>query len=225
MARGNCGIATDVRDSTLATARMRIVGLTFKLVLNSVDGMRKLTVFNQISVDGYFRTPGGDSAWMHQQDDDAEFNEFTASNARGGGALLFGRTTYEMMASFWPTPAAAEQFPVVAKQMNSLPKVVFSRTLKKVSWNNTRLAKGDPVAEVRRMKNEPGEQMVIMGSGTIVSQLMPAGLIDEYQFVVIPVVLGEGKTMFEGTRMLNLTLTKSRTFRNGKAFLVYEPKA
>ena len=137
MARGNCGIATDVRDSTLATARMRIVGLTFKLVLNSVDGMRKLTVFNQISVDGYFRTPGGDSAWMHQQDDDAEFNEFTASNARGGGALLFGRTTYEMMASFWPTPVAAEQFPVVAKQMNSLPKVVFSRTLKKVSWNNT----------------------------------------------------------------------------------------
>ena len=143
----------------------------------------------------------------------------------GGGALLFGRTTYEMMASFWPTPAAAKQFPVVAKQMNSLPKVVFSRTLKKVSWNNTRLAKGDPVAEARRMKNEPGDQMVIMGSGTIVSQLMPAGLIDEYQFVVIPVVLGEGKTMFEGTRMLNLTLTKSRTFRNGKAFLVYEPKA
>ena len=188
--------------------------------------MRQLSVFNQISVDGYFRTASGDSAWMHQQDDDAEFNEFTASNARGGGVLLFGRTTYEMMASFWPTAAAAEQFPDVAKQMNNLPKVVFSRTQKKASWNNTRLVKGDPVAEVRRMKNEPGEQIVIMGSGTIVSQLMPAGLIDEYQLVVIPVVLGEGKTMFEGSRrMLNLTLTKSRTFRNGKAFLVYEPKA
>jgi len=223
MARGNCVIATDVRHRTLAAPRL--LELTFKLVLNSVHHMRKLSVFNQISIDGYFRTPDGDSAWMHQQDDDAEFNEFTASNARGGGALLFGRTTYEMMASFWPTPAAAEQFPVVAKQMNSLPKVVFSRTLTKALWNNTRLVKGDPVAEVRRMKSEPGEQIVIMGSGTIVSQLAQAGLIDEYQFVVIPVVLGEGRTMFEGSnKMLNLKLTKSRTFRNGKAFLVYEPE-
>jgi dihydrofolate reductase len=188
--------------------------------------MRKLSVFNQISVDGYFRTPDGDSAWMHQQDDDAEFNEFTASNARGGGVLLFGRTTYEMMASFWPSPAAAEQFPVVAKQMNSLPKVVFSRTLKKASWNNTRLLKGDVVTEVRKMKSEPGDPIVIMGSGTIVSQLAPAGLIDEYQLVVIPVVLGDGKTMFEGSnKMLNLMLTKTRSFRNGKAFLVYEPRA
>ena len=187
--------------------------------------MRKLSVFNQISVDGYFRTPDGDSAWMHQQDDDAEFKEFTAANARGGGVLLFGRTTYEMMAGFWPSPAAAEQFPVVAKQMNSLPKMVFSRTLKKASWNNTKLAKSDPATEVRKMKSEPGDQMVIMGSGTIVSQLAQAGLIDEYQFVVIPVVLGEGRTMFEGgNKMLNLKLTKSRTFRNGKAFLVYEPE-
>jgi dihydrofolate reductase len=188
--------------------------------------MRRLSVFNQVSVDGYFKTPDGDTGWMHQHDDDAEFREFTASNARGGGVLLFGKTTYEMMASFWPTPAAAEQFPDVAKQMNSLPKVVFSRTLNKASWSNTKLVKGDPVAEVRQMKNAPGDQMVIMGSGTIVSQLMPAGLIDEYQLVVIPVVLGEGKTMFEGSKKtLNLTLTKTRTFRNGKTFLVYQPKA
>jgi len=180
--------------------------------------MRQLSVFNQISVDGYFRTASGDSAWMHQQDDDAEFREFTAANARGGGTLLFGRTTYELMASFWPTAAAAEQFP------NGLPKVVFSRTLKEASWKNTKLVKGDPATEVRRMKNERGEQMVVMGSGTIVSQLAQAGLIDEYQLVVIPVVLGEGRTMFEGMRKLNLTLTKTRTFRNGKAFLVYEPR-
>ena len=187
--------------------------------------MRTLSVFNQVSVDGYFRTSDGDSAWMHQQDDDAEFREFTESNARGGGMLLFGRTTYEMMADFWPSPAAAEQFPVVAKQMNDLPKVVFSRTLKKASWNNTRLVKGNLVTEVRRMKNEPGDPMVIMGSGTIVSQLAAAGLIDELHLVVIPVVLGEGRTMFEGSKKrLSLTLTKARTFRNGKAFLVYEQK-
>jgi dihydrofolate reductase len=188
--------------------------------------MRKLTVFNQVSVDGFFRTEDGDSSWMHQQDDDAEFRKFTEGNAMGGGVLLFGRTTYEMMRAFWPTPAAAEQFPVVAKQMNTLPKVVFSRTLKKASWNNTTILKRDVVAEVRKLKSEPGEQIVIMGSGTIVTQLAPAGLIDEYQLVVIPVVLGEGKTMFEGSRKtLNLTLTKARTFRNGKAFLVYEPRS
>ena len=97
--------------------------------------MRKLSVFNQISVDGYFRTASGDSAWMHQQDDDAEFREFTAANARGGGTLLFGRTTYELMASFWPTPAAAAQFPDVARQMNGLLKIVFSRTLERVEGN------------------------------------------------------------------------------------------
>ena len=140
--------------------------------------------------------------------------------------LVFGRTTYEMMASFWPTPAAAEQFPVVAKQMNSLPKIVFSKTLKKASWNNTRQVRGDLVAEVRRMKNEPGEQMVILGSGSIVSQLAQADLIDEYQLLAVPIVLGEGRTMFEGSKKtLNLALAKTRTFRNGRVFSVYVPKA
>jgi len=188
--------------------------------------MRKLTVFNQVSLDGYFRTPDGDMSWAHQQDDDAEFRDFTASNASGGGVLVFGRKTYEMMVSFWPTPAAAKQFPVVAKQMNALPKVVFSKTLDKVTWSNTKLVKGSPAAELRKMKGEAGDQLVIMGSGTIVSQLAQADLIDEYQFVVVPVVLGEGRTMFEGSsKNLQLKLTKTRAFRNGRLFLVYQPKA
>jgi len=188
--------------------------------------MRKLSVFNQVSVDGYFRSPSGDMGWAHQDDDDPEFKDFIASNAIGGGMLVFGRTTYEMMASFWPTPTAAEQFPVVAKQMNRLPKVVFSKTLKKASWNNTRHLKGDLVTEVRRMKNEPGEQMVILGSGSIVSRLAEADLIDEYQLLVAPIVLGEGRTMFEGSKKtLYLALAKTRTFRNGRVFSVYVPKA
>ena len=188
--------------------------------------MRKLSVFNQISVDGYFKTPSGDIRWMHQPDDDEEFKQFTTDNAVAGGVLVFGRKTYETMASFWPTPAAAEQFPEVAREMNRVPKVVFSKTLDKASWNNTTIVKGDLVAEVKKMKSEPGEPMAILGSGSIVSQLTQAGLIDEYQILVIPVVLGEGTTMFDGARkMMNLTLTKTRTFRNGKAFLVYEPKA
>jgi dihydrofolate reductase len=188
--------------------------------------MRKLSVFNQVSVDGYFKTSSGDMGWAHQNDDDPEFKDFIAGNAVGGGMLVFGRTTYEMMTSFWPTPIAAEQFPVVAKQMNSLPKIVFSKTLKKVSWNNTKQVKGDLVAEVRRMKKEPGEQMVILGSGSIVSQLAQADLIDEYQLLVVPIVLGEGRTMFQGSKKtLNLSLAKTRTFRNGRVFSVYVPKA
>ena len=188
--------------------------------------MRKLSVFNQVSVDGYFKTSSGDLGWAHQNDDDPEFKDFIAGNAVGGGMLVFGRTTYEMMTSFWPTPIAAEQFPVIAKQMNSLPKIVFSKTLKKVSWNNTKHVKGDLVAEVRRMKKDPGEEIVILGSGSIVSQLAQADLIDEYQLLVVPIVLGEGRTMFQGSKKtLNLSLAKMRTFRNGRVFSVYVPRA
>src|ERR1043165_21387 len=113
----------------------------FKLLLNSFEpggAMQRLTVFNQISVDGYFRTPSGDIRWMHQQpDNDEEFKQFTIDNTSGGGALLFGRKTYEQMASFWPTPAAAERFPEVAAQMNERPKFVVSRTLRQPDWSNT----------------------------------------------------------------------------------------
>jgi dihydrofolate reductase len=113
--------------------------------------------------------------------------------------------------------------PVVAERMNNLPKVVFSKRMQEATWNNTRLVRGDPV-EIRGMKDEPGEGMAIMGSGTIVSQVAPTGLIDEYQMVVIPVVLGGGRTMFEGVQeKLRMKLTKSRTFRNGKVFLRYVP--
>jgi dihydrofolate reductase len=108
--------------------------------------------------------------------------------------------------------------------MNSRTKVVFSKTLQKASWDNTTIVKDDPAAAVEKMKHEAGDTMVIMGSGSIVSQLARAGLIDEYQIMVLPVVLGDGKTMFDGAnKMMNMTLKRSRTFKNGKAFLVYEP--
>src|SRR6059058_3068764 len=111
--------------------------------------MRKIIVFNHVTLDGYFVDMNGDMSWAHKQD--AEWNAFVADNAKGDATLLFGRITYELMASWWPTPAAIESMPVVAEQMNSLPKVVFSRTLDKVSWNNTRLAKGDLAAVIRKM--------------------------------------------------------------------------
>ena len=130
------------------------------------------------------------------------------------------------MKSYWPTPEAMKNDPVVAEKMNSLPKVVFSRTLDKADWNNTTLVKGDLATHVRKMKEEPGEDMVIMGSGSIVSQLTQKGLIDEYQVVVVPVVLGDGKTMFDGVKeKVPLELKKTRSFDNGRVFMRYEAVA
>ena len=183
--------------------------------------MRRLVVFNNVTLDGYFTGKNGDLSWAHQQD--PEWDAFVSENAQGGGTLLLGRVTYEMMVSYWPTPMAMENDPVVAERMNSLPKVVFSRTLGEAAWKNTRVVAGNIAAEVRRMKEEPGEGMTILGSGSIVAQLAQEGLIDEYQLVVNPVVLGEGRTMFEGVReRLPLKLTRTRAFRNGNVLLCYE---
>jgi dihydrofolate reductase len=187
--------------------------------------MRRLVVFQQMSLDGYFVDQHDDMSWA-KDDGDAEFDAFSSENASNGGVLVFGRVTYELMASFWPTRQAREALPVVAERMNALPKVVFSRTLDRASWNNTTVLHGDPATELRRMKREPGEGMAILGSGSLVAQLALERLIDEYQIVVSPIALGRGRTMFDGLeRRLSLRLTASRTFRGGKVFLSYEPAA
>lgn len=188
--------------------------------------MPKLIAFNQVSLDGYFSDANGDIGWAHKDSGDTEWNAFVAENASGGGVLVFGRVTYELMASYWPTPMAMKNDPIVAERMNSLQKIVFSKTLDKVSWKNTKLVKGNIAAEVRKMKREPGNDMAILGSGSIVSQLAHEGLIDEFQIVLNPIVLGKGRTMFEGAKgKLALRLTKTRTFGNGNVLLCYEPLA
>lgn len=188
--------------------------------------MQKLIVFNHVSLDGYFVDANGDMSWAKADPNDAEWNAFVAENASGGGTLVFGRVTYDMMASFWPTSRAIEMMPVVAERMNNLSKVVFSRTMDQAAWHNTKLVKGDIAAQARRMKQTPGAGMVILGSGSIVAQLAQEGLIDEYQIVVNPIVIGNGKTMFTGVNpKMNLKLTNSRTFSNGKVLLCYVPKA
>jgi dihydrofolate reductase len=185
--------------------------------------MRKISVFNSISLDGYFTDEKGDMSWAHKND--PEWNDFVAGNAKGGsGPLLFGRVTYQMMASWWPSEQALKMMPDVAQAMNNLPKVVFSRTLVEATWNNTRLVKDNLVEEVGKLKNETGDDMVIFGSGTIISQLTQAGLIDEYQMVINPIVLGSGRTMFEGLKeKVVLKRTQTRTFDNGNVFACYQP--
>ncbi len=186
--------------------------------------MSRLVVFNSMTLDGYFVDPAGDMSWAHKHD--AEWNAFVSDNASGDAVLVFGRMTYEMMAGWWPTPQALQSMPVVAERMNSLPKVVFSRTLGQAAWKNTKLVKSDMAAAIRKMKQESANDLVILGSGSIVAQLAEEGLIDEFQIALTPIVLGRGRTMFEGIKQrLNLKLITTRAFANGNVFLRYEPMA
>lgn len=185
--------------------------------------MRKLRVFNLVTLDGYFSGEGGDISWHNV---DAEFQEYAEKNSNSGNTLLFGRVTYELMAGYWPSPEALKNDPIVAQAMNSSPKIVFSRTLKSADWANTRLVKDDMLGEVRRLKERSGKDLTILGSGSIVAQLAQAGLIDEYQILLNPVILGKGKTMFEGVKdKLALKLTEARTFGNGNILLCYNRMA
>jgi dihydrofolate reductase len=183
--------------------------------------MRKLGVFNLVTLDGYFAGPGGDISW-HKPD--PEFQKVADEAANAENTLLFGRVTYELMAGYWPTPEAIKAEPAVARGMNSAEKIVFSRTLKSADWANTRLVKDDMLAEVRRLKEGSGKGLTILGSGSLVAQLAQEGLIDEFQILLVPVVLGQGKTMFEGVKdRFPLKLVSSQAFKNGTILLDYEP--
>lgn len=185
--------------------------------------MRRLTVFESISIDGFFTGPDNDLSFAKNPVEDAEFDAFVGQNASGDGVMLFGRVTHDMMASFWPTPMAAQMMPAVAEGMNRRPKIVFSNTLKSSPWNNTTVLGGNAVANVRKLKEEDGPDLVVLGSGSIVSQLSQARLVDEYQFCIVPVVLGKGRTLFpDVSERFALTLTKTRSFRNGNVFVTYE---
>lgn len=186
--------------------------------------MRKLSVFESVTLNGYYSGPDGDMSWAYALSANPEFQEFVKANASNAGTLLFGRVTYQMMASYWPTPAAATTDPVVAKGMNEAEKVVFSRTLKKADWANTIIVKSDLLDAVRKLKQQSGKSLVVLGSGSIVAQLADAGLVDEYQIVVKPVALGKGRILFEGIKAsLALKLTGSRVFGNGSLVLNYGP--
>jgi dihydrofolate reductase len=180
--------------------------------------MRKLNVFESISVDGYFTDAKGEMNWAHAGREDVEFGDWVGGNASSGGELLFGRKTYKMMEAFWPTPIAAEQMPVVAKGMNASRKYLASRTIQP-TWNNTRLLNGDLVKAVEDLKASDGPGLTVLGSGSVAAQLGEAGLVDQYQFVIIPVALGRGRTVF--TKGRKLRLVDQRAFRCGNVVVTY----
>jgi dihydrofolate reductase len=188
--------------------------------------MGKLVEFNSVSLDGFFTDASGGMQWAYNPTKDAEWDAFIAGNARGGGVLVFGRRTYDLMKSYWPTPIASRQYPEVAERMNTRRKIVFSRTLQQATWNNTTLLREGMASETRKMKQELDEDLVILGSGSVVSQLSGMHLIDEYQFVVVPVILGAGRTLFDGVReTTTLELLETRVFVNGNVFLRYAPRS
>ncbi len=183
--------------------------------------MRKVIVFNLATLDGFFAGPGGEIDWHHV---DEEFNEFAIAQLNSAGGLLFGRVTYQGMASYWPTDVAIKNDPIVADKMNTLPKIVFSRTLERVEWNNTRLAKGNIVEEISKLKQQSGKDLLLFGSADLASTLTNLGLIDEYRVMVNPVVLGSGNPLFKGIKdKLDLKLVSAKTFRNGNVLLCYQP--
>lgn len=183
--------------------------------------MRKLASFNFITLNGFFEGAPGEIGWHRHG---VEENQYAVDALGGGGVLVFGRVTYEMMAGYWPTPAAMKDDPAVAQGMNRAEKIVFSKTLRKAGWSNTKLVKGDPAAEMRKLKKAEGPGMVILGSGSIVALMAEAGLIDEYQIMIDPVALGHGTPLFSGIKgTLDLKLVATRAFKSGVVLLTYQP--
>ena len=184
--------------------------------------MRKVIVSNIVSVDGFIAGPQGEINWFAWNEETADYcKEMLASV----GIILFGRVTYELMAGYWPTEMAVKGDAVVARFMNGKPKLAFSRTLKKADWANTRLVKEDPAKVVAALKQQPGKDLMIFGSANLAATLIKHGLIDEYQVMINPLVLGRGRPLFQGVRdRLHLQLVSTRVFRVGNVLLTYKPK-
>ena len=171
-----------------------------------------------ITVDGFFAGVDGNINWHNV---DREFNDFAEKQTPEFGTLIFGRITYDLMAGYWPKEGPVKDDPIVAGIMNSANKIVFSRTMEKADWNNTRLIKEINSANIQKLKQESTKPMAIFGSGQIVQEFAKLGLIDEFRLMINPVILGKGKALFAD--YAKLKLTGNREFKNGNVLLTYEP--
>jgi dihydrofolate reductase len=172
-----------------------------------------------VTLDGFFEGPNQEIDWHNA--DNEEFNEFAIEQTSSVDTLVFGRVTYQLMASYWPTETAVNADPIIADLMNRLSKIVFSRTLESVQWNNTRLIAENAQKEIQTLKMQPGKDMAIFGSADLISSLMD--VIDEHRVMVNPVLLGAGNPLFKisGDRR-RLRLDGSRTFKSGNVLLTYQ---
>lgn len=184
--------------------------------------MRKVVVLNRMTLDGSFAGPNGENDWFIP---DPEIDKAT-HELIDADTLLLGRVSYEHLEAFWPQAALDPNLPQnvreMANEVNGMTKVVFSKTRTDYPWENSRLVSRDPVQEVKALKEENGDDMLILGSGSIIQQLANADLIDEYVLILTPVVLGDGKLMFKDVKTVNLTLIDARCFASGNIVLHYK---
>jgi len=179
--------------------------------------MRKLIMWNMVTVDGFFEGPGRDIGWFVFDQDLEKYIHETQERA---DTLIFGRVTYEMMASYWPSETGR-----IADFMNGIEKVVFSKTMTDAGWNNARLVRDGVAEEVSALKAREGGDIFLFGSADLAATLTEHGLIDEYRLGINPVILGGGTPLFRGgTSKLMLKLLESRTLKSGVVILHYAPE-
>jgi dihydrofolate reductase len=178
--------------------------------------MRRVFLQMMVSLDGYIEGPKKELDW-HVWDDEME--KFGHEMLESIDTILLGRITYQLFADYWPSAKDS-----ITPQMNNLPKIVFSRSLKRADWQNTRIISENVTEEISKLKHQSGKDLAIFGSSNLALTLLQNNLIDEYRIVVNPVILGNGKPLFEGlNNRFNLKLQKTKTFGNGNVLLQYEP--
>jgi dihydrofolate reductase len=197
---------------------------------------RKIVVFDRFSADGYFSAADGALDWAVP---DADLDRGAAGKLGDSDTMLFGRRTYDMFESFWPhvlkDPATAPdphnpgrhtpEMRSLAEWINAAKKIVFSKTRGEVSWTNSELRRDIVPREIEALKAQPGKTIMLFGSGSVVSRLSELGLIDEYQLVVCPVLLGGGRSLVSGMAgRVSLELLEARPFPSGNVMLRFAPK-
>ncbi|MBI3135690.1 MAG: dihydrofolate reductase [Bacteroidetes bacterium] len=186
--------------------------------------MRKIKLQMQMTINGYVAQPNGKNDWMTWNPDD-ELTAFIASMLDTSDTLLLGRKTAEGIIKFWETTAIENPTHPFAKKIAAIPKVVFTKTLDKSSWNNTRLAKGNLADEIARLKEQNGKDILVYGGAGFVSALIKEGLIDEYHLIVNPTAISDGMTIFNSFEsVLKFTPTQAKLYPGGKIVLSYKPK-
>ncbi len=190
--------------------------------------MRKIIVTMWMTLDGYITGPNGEMDWIGEFYDEAMGN-YEYDLVSGADTLLLGRVTYQSFAGSWPhvpdNPNAAEGEKAYARKLNAMRKIVFSRTLASVEWHNSTLVREVVPAEIEQLKHEPGRDIVIYGSASLVQTLTNLSLIDEYQILVHPVILGGGKPLFQDIKhKTKLKLVQSKMHPSGVVLLTYQLK-
>ncbi len=183
--------------------------------------MRSISAFAFLTVNGFYKGINEDISWhIHGE----EGNQYSIDSLQSGNILMLGRETYDIMYPYWVSEIARTQYPVVAERMKAAEKLIISNTLISTFWNNAKIISGDIISQITQLKKTPGKNISILGSGSLISTLTDAGLIDEYDFLIDPLAIGHGTPIFQNIKnTLRLELTNTRVFeKSGSILLTYK---